>query len=203
VFLGNHELVTKTRKKPPPRPAKKRRAPQSGPDVVTVKSESDRQGLEREDKREAAKKRRRRDRMPKLPPITAPVVRGPQLSMLERLAADERGDDAPRPSTRSKQPTLASLDGWIVETREVPEGMHYRPWGDRWTMQLEWIDCGRCPKAHGPYWYAYKRAARTYRDRYGDAGKLHKVYVGKRYDLKKARAKLVEVGACSDHSGRR
>ena len=150
--------------------------------------------------------------MPKLPPIgakpkprptKAPVVRGPQVSMLDRLAADDAGDgdDLPPPSSASKQPTLASLDSWIVQTVAVPseeKSGGYRPWGDRWTMQLEYVDCGRCPKAHGPYWYAYKRAAKTYRDRYDESGKLHKVYVGKRFDIDKARAKLVEVGACRD-----
>lgn len=39
------------------------------------------------------------------------------------------------------------------------------------TYQLERIDCGRCPKWHGPYWYAYWK-----RD-----GKLRKLYIGRKF----------------------
>ncbi len=148
--------------------------------------------------------------MPKLPPIgakpkprptKAPVVRGPQVSMLDRLAADDAGDgdDLPPPSSASKQPTLASLDSWIVQTVAVPseeKSGGYRPWGDRWTMQLEYVNCGRCPKAHGPYWYAYKRGEVDYSTPRGTPGKLYKVYVGKTYDVDAARKKLQAVGAC-------
>lgn len=71
-----------------------------------------------------------------------------------------------------------------------------RLYADRWSMQLEYVDCGRCPKAHGPYWYAYKRGAVDYSQPVGTPGKLYKVYVGKTYDVDAARTKLVAVGAC-------
>lgn len=59
-------------------------------------------------------------------------------------------------------------------------------------LQLEWVDCGQCPKAHGPYWYGYKRAPRKGHD---SKGKLLKVYVGKNRDDAKAVAALRTRGA--------
>ena len=38
------------------------------------------------------------------------------------------------------------------------------------TLRLELVRCGRCPKQHGPYWYAYWKDYR---------GVSHKQYVGK------------------------
>ena len=59
------------------------------------------------------------------------------------------------------------------------------------TMQLEWFNCGRCPKAHGPYWTAYKRAAAVWPEK----GRLVHVYVGKERDDRKAVALLRARGA--------
>jgi hypothetical protein len=59
------------------------------------------------------------------------------------------------------------------------------------TMQLEWMHCGRCPKAHGPYWTAYKRT----RAKWPDKGRLIHVYVGKVRDDAKAVALLRARGA--------
>jgi hypothetical protein len=39
------------------------------------------------------------------------------------------------------------------------------------TLRLEFVRCGRCPKQHGPYWYAYWKDYR---------GVTHKQYIGKR-----------------------
>ena len=41
------------------------------------------------------------------------------------------------------------------------------------TLRRETVRCGRCPKAHGPYWYAYFREARE------DGGRLRKRYIGR------------------------
>jgi hypothetical protein len=38
------------------------------------------------------------------------------------------------------------------------------------TLRLEFVRCGRCPKRHGPYWYAYWKDYR---------GVTHKQYIGK------------------------
>ncbi len=38
------------------------------------------------------------------------------------------------------------------------------------TLRLELVRCGRCPKQHGPYWYAYWKDYR---------GVTHKQYIGK------------------------
>ena len=38
------------------------------------------------------------------------------------------------------------------------------------TLGLELVRCGRCPKQHGPYWYAYWKDYR---------GVSHKQYIGK------------------------
>jgi hypothetical protein len=38
------------------------------------------------------------------------------------------------------------------------------------TLRLEFVRCGRCPKQHGPYWYAYWKDYR---------GVTHKQYIGK------------------------
>jgi hypothetical protein len=39
------------------------------------------------------------------------------------------------------------------------------------TLRLEFVNCGRCPKQHGPYcWYAYWKDYR---------GVTHKQYIGK------------------------
>jgi hypothetical protein len=35
------------------------------------------------------------------------------------------------------------------------------------TLRLEFVNCGRCPKQHGPYWYAY------WKDYRGVTRKLH------------------------------
>ena len=37
------------------------------------------------------------------------------------------------------------------------------------TLQLEFVNCGRCPKRHGPYWYAYWKDYR---------GVTRKLYMG-------------------------
>ena len=39
----------------------------------------------------------------------------------------------------------------------------------RATFRCEHVNCGRCPKKHGPYWYAYWR----------DRGQLRKRYIGR------------------------
>jgi hypothetical protein len=39
----------------------------------------------------------------------------------------------------------------------------------RATFRCEHVNCGRCPKKHGPYWYAYWR----------DQGQLRKRYIGR------------------------
>jgi hypothetical protein len=39
------------------------------------------------------------------------------------------------------------------------------------TLRLEHVNCGRCPKQHGPYWYAY------WQD-YGQT-RTRKLYIGK------------------------
>lgn len=55
--------------------------------------------------------------------------------------------------------------------------------------QLESVNCGRCPKEHGPYWYAYASI---------HGGRMAKVYVGKKLNKPKAqkllRAKLQAAG---------
>jgi hypothetical protein len=38
------------------------------------------------------------------------------------------------------------------------------------TLRLEFVNCGRCPKQHGPYWYAYWKDYR---------GVTRKLYIGK------------------------
>ena len=38
------------------------------------------------------------------------------------------------------------------------------------TLRPEFVSCGRCPKQHGPYWYAYWKDYR---------GVTHKQYIGK------------------------
>ena len=50
------------------------------------------------------------------------------------------------------------------------------------TMRLELVDCGkaRCGKWHGPYWHAYRKVG----------GRTFKVYVGKKYDERKAVERL-------------
>jgi hypothetical protein len=40
----------------------------------------------------------------------------------------------------------------------------------RATLRLEFVQCGRCPKQHGPYWYAYWKDYR---------GVTQKLYIGK------------------------
>lgn len=49
-------------------------------------------------------------------------------------------------------------------------------------FQLELVLCGRCPKLHGPYWYAYQHTG----------GTLRKVYVGRTLNVAKARRALEE-----------
>jgi hypothetical protein len=39
------------------------------------------------------------------------------------------------------------------------------------TLRLEFVTCGRCPRQHGPYWYAYWKDYR---------GVTRKQYIGKR-----------------------
>jgi hypothetical protein len=117
---------------------------------------------------------------------------GEQLA-LEPRAAPKRKPATKRKGRRSTAPELSSLRSRIVESR-VAGGT--RLYADRWSMQLEYVDCGRCPKAHGPYWYAYKRGAVDYSQPVGTPGKLFKVYVGKTYDVDAARKKLQAVGAC-------
>ena len=56
-------------------------------------------------------------------------------------------------------------------------------YGYQWTAQLEYVNCGKCPRAHGPYWYAYKRG-----------GSLVKVYIGKTYNHRKAQTLLFKRG---------
>jgi hypothetical protein len=34
------------------------------------------------------------------------------------------------------------------------------------TLRAEYINCGRCPVQHGPYWYAYWREGKRMRKRY-------------------------------------
>ena len=112
-----------------------------------------------------------------------------------RAAPKKRKPKPKAKGTRRKStaPALASLGSRIVETRHAGGTRLY---GTRWTMQLEYVDCGRCPKAHGPYWFAYKRAERGRGEQWGEPGKLYSVYVGKTYDVDAARAKLQAVGAC-------
>ena len=38
------------------------------------------------------------------------------------------------------------------------------------TLRLEFVTCGRCPRQHGPYWYAYWKGYR---------GVTRKQYIGK------------------------
>ena len=38
------------------------------------------------------------------------------------------------------------------------------------TLRLEFVTCGRCPRQHGPYWYAYWKDYR---------GVTRKQYIGK------------------------
>jgi hypothetical protein len=38
------------------------------------------------------------------------------------------------------------------------------------TLRLEFVNCGRCPNQHGPYWYAYWKDYR---------GVTRKLYLGK------------------------
>ena len=38
------------------------------------------------------------------------------------------------------------------------------------TLRLEFVNCGRCPNQHGPYWYAYWKDYR---------GVTRKLYIGK------------------------
>jgi len=73
----------------------------------------------------------------------------------------------------------------VVETETVkPKG--WGTWGKSYILSLEFIGCGKCSKAHGPYWYAMKREKSDYADR----GKLRRVYVGKKKDRAKAEALL-------------
>jgi hypothetical protein len=46
------------------------------------------------------------------------------------------------------------------------------------TLRSERVTCGRCPRAHGPYWYAYFR----------ERGRLVKRYLGKRLPRRLRRA---------------
>ena len=92
---------------------------------------------------------------------------------------------------RKPAPLLADHDSLVVEVREQPAERSWKNWHGRWSMRLEYVNCGRCPKAHGPYWYAYKRERP---EKWGEGGKLHKVYVGKKYDPAKGRALLQARG---------
>ena len=47
------------------------------------------------------------------------------------------------------------------------------------SLRCEYIRCGRCPKLHGPYWYAYWR----------EDGKLRKRYLGADVGSSKPRRK--------------
>jgi len=102
----------------------------------------------------------------------------------------------------AKAPTVAELEakpgGLVVERRHHDvKGKAERPWwgAPRVLLQLEYVNCGRCPSAHGPYWYAYRRVPTT--TGWG-RGRLFKVYVGKKLDLKKAERLLRERGALPD-----
>jgi hypothetical protein len=48
------------------------------------------------------------------------------------------------------------------------------------TLRLEFVNCGRCPKQHGPYWYAYWKDYQ---------GVTRKLYLGKQ--LPDARAAAI------------
>lgn len=82
-------------------------------------------------------------------------------------------------------------DGGLAEVKAIDaRGWEY---GSKYiTLQREWIDCGRCDRAHGPYWYAYKR---TLSERRGAPGRLVSVYVGCARNDEKAAALLRERGA--------
>ncbi len=133
-----------------------------------------------------------------------PPARGP--------APKKRAKAKPKKRRASNQPIFAELDDPIIETRYEPSTLRLKGprsagagkpapgrrigagerHGQRWLMQLEYVRCGRCPKAHGPYWYAYKRASGPG----GTRGKLVSVYVGRIYDREKALAALRARGAC-------
>jgi hypothetical protein len=85
----------------------------------------------------------------------------------------------------SKAPELASLASLVVETETI-ELFKSKPWGVKppaFTMSLEYVNCGRCTRAHGPYWFAFRRQTR---EGYGTAGKLIRVYIGAKKDTGKA-----------------
>lgn len=85
-------------------------------------------------------------------------------------------------SKRARQQTmLQDLASPVVDHASIParEGSYWRT-VERITLQLEYVDCGKCPRAHGPYWYAYQR----------QGGTLRKAYIGKRRNDEKARALL-------------
>ena len=54
-----------------------------------------------------------------------------------------------------------SKQGLMRLSKKVPRGA---------TLRLEFVNCGRCPKQHGPYWYAYWKDYR---------GVTRKLYMGK------------------------
>lgn len=57
------------------------------------------------------------------------------------------------------------------------------------TLRLEFVRCGRCPKQHGPYWYAYWQDYR---------GVTHKQYVGSSYQRALKSTLRVPQGAPAD-----
>ena len=57
--------------------------------------------------------------------------------------------------------SAATKQGPMRLPKKVPRGA---------TLRLEFVNCGRCPKQHGPYWYAYWKDYR---------GVTRKLYLGK------------------------
>lgn len=101
---------------------------------------------------------------------------------LGRAGMIEDEDDARAWRLRRRQIQAAAVAGTLViDTFDElgPVGGGDR---SRVHFQLELVRCGRCPKLHGPYWYAYQHVG----------PKLRKVYVGRTLNVAKARRALAD-----------
>lgn len=118
-----------------------------------------------------------------------------QLAPKKRKKKKKKGGRFPAAGS-STAPQLGEVPDLVVERRSIDVGSG---WSKKTiTLQREYVDCGRCPRAHGPYWYAYRREPAPTSHIGGGPwpkGRLHKVYVGKRLDEKKAERLLRERGA--------
>lgn len=124
---------------------------------------------------------------------TKGTKKAPPRKATAKKAPPKKAKKKAKPDRRQK-PLWADVGTPVAETRHFavqgskvtevkPRGIRRGTWSSQYvTMQLQWVDCGRCDKAHGPYWYAYKRGKSGGRG----PGQLVCVYVGKERNEAKA-----------------